>query len=208
MVLRFMDGSIDMLDQFMTAPGCATIQSSDTGNADAQKSCLPLHQSETPSSPQHTVCETHSADNVSPALVQQHQGMQSRDVLHQNAAAGQHQNDEVAVLHMDNLSYQQFVENFMQPNLPVMIQVQGSPDPWHTLLSWCKARLYHAEFQPYSKFLVHAKSLILSDHVKPDQRDQYLRQPYAVCFICTACGGLLLNTYYFVALLLASTCDK
>ena len=41
------------------------------------------------------------------------------------ATATQHRVAEVAVLHKDNLSYQQFVGNFMQRNLPVMIQVHS-----------------------------------------------------------------------------------
>lgn len=144
MVLRFMDGSIDMLDQFMAASGCATAQVSDTGSADTQKSCLPLHPPKKLSLPQDTVCELHSADNVAPALVQQHNGMQSRDLLHQNAASGQHHTTEVAVVHKDNLSYQQFVENFMQPNLPVMIQVEG----FYTLGIHCRPNTDSGSLMP------------------------------------------------------------
>ena len=118
----------------MALPDSATTQSSDTGSIEAQKSCLPLHQSETPSLPQHIFCELHSADDVAPALVQPHNGMKLQGVHHNIAASGKHQSTKVAVLHKNNLSYQQFVENFMQPNLPVMIQVEAFPHLWHTLL--------------------------------------------------------------------------
>ena len=129
MVLRFVDGSIDMLDEFMALPAFAATKSSDTGSADAQAS------SGTPSLPQHTFCKVHSADPVAPALKEQHNDTQLRDIFHTSAASGQQQITEVAVLHKDNLSYQQFINHFMQPNMPVMIQVEGFPHPWHSMLS-------------------------------------------------------------------------
>ena len=135
MVLRFVDGSIDMLDEFMALPAFAATKFSDTGSADAQASCLTLCQSGTPSLPQHTFCKVHSADPVAPALKEQHNDTQSQDILHTSTASGQQQLTEVAVLHKDNLSYQQFIDNFMQPNMPVMIQVEGFPHPWHAMLS-------------------------------------------------------------------------
>ena len=124
-----------MLDEFMALPAFAATKFNETGSADAQASCLTLCPSETPSSPHHTLCEVHSADPVAPALKEQHNDTQLRDIFHTSAASGQQQITEVAVLHKDNLSYQQFINHFMQPNMPVMIQVEGFPHPWHTMLS-------------------------------------------------------------------------
>ena len=45
----------------------------------------------------------------------------------QNRTAEQLHQAAVPVLQKDSLSYVQFVQDFMQPNLPVMIQVMGVP---------------------------------------------------------------------------------
>ncbi|KAL3152640.1 hypothetical protein ABBQ32_001654 [Trebouxia sp. C0010 RCD-2024] len=60
--------------------------------------------------------------------------MPPQDVECPAATSEQQRVAKVAVLHKDNLSYQQFVENFMQPNLPVMIQ--GLADHWKAAQDW------------------------------------------------------------------------
>lgn len=121
----------------MTAPSSET-HSSNTCSTDAQTFCTPKQQAakaspeiirELPSqsgSQLHTdglpsgVC---SAELYQPTLVQKFQSMPSQDVECPAATSEQQRVAKVAVLHKDNLNYQQFVENFMEPNLPVMIQV-------------------------------------------------------------------------------------
>ena len=107
LVPRFLDGSIDMLDQFMAAS--VPKHSTYTGSTNVQQPCVSAQQPETP------------CMNL-PAL-EQHNGLQPHDNSHTSATSGQHTVAKIAVLHKDDLSYQQFVEKFMQPNLPVMIQV-------------------------------------------------------------------------------------
>ncbi|KAL3142171.1 hypothetical protein ABBQ38_002528 [Trebouxia sp. C0009 RCD-2024] len=145
---RFLDGSIDLLDEFMTAPSSET-HSSNTCSTDAQTFCTPKQQAakaspeiirELPSqsgSQLHTdglpsgVC---SAELYQPTLVQKFQSMPSQDVECPAATSEQQRVAKVAVLHKDNLNYQQFVENFMEPNLPVMIQ--GLADHWKATQEW------------------------------------------------------------------------
>ena len=120
---RFVDGSIDMLDQFMAAPSSTSTQSNGKDSTTAQ-TFYSAQNSDTPSLPQQTVQELHPADNVALPVVQQSSKMQSQDHLRSDAAYVQCRPTKIAVVHTDNLSYQQFVQDFMQPNLPVMIQVK------------------------------------------------------------------------------------
>ena len=58
-----------------------------------------------------------SASNTAKASEQA--GQQAKRDMQSSANAGQY---SIPVHHKNKLSYQQFVQDFMQPNLPVMIQ--------------------------------------------------------------------------------------
>lgn len=126
---------MDLLDEFMTA--AAETHSGNTNSAHTQTSCTP-EQASTTSSQQTThrpldgshvrpVLDVASAAcNAQPyqaTLVDQHHSTPSQEDNIPPATPDQHRIPRVPLVHQDNLSYQQFVDNFMQPNLPVMIQV-------------------------------------------------------------------------------------
>lgn len=128
MLCRFLDGSIDMLDEFMTASASCTDEiyhlhkTGDMGCSYYQNRSAGASASGTQHQDKAVVCQAH--------LPQQGKIAQLQDRTAAPATSNQHQEiTAVPVLHKDSLSYQQFVENFMQPNLPVMIQVSS-----HSLL--------------------------------------------------------------------------
>lgn len=127
---------MDLLDEFMTALNFET-HSGSTLSTSTQKFYTPEQQ---PAKGSQEINELPSQDKsqlhihghpsgacstglYQAALVEQSHSMPPQDVECPAATSEQQRVAKVAVLHKDNLSYQQFVENFMQPNLPVMIQV-------------------------------------------------------------------------------------
>lgn len=153
---RFLDGSIDMLDRFMAVPNSIATQSNDKGSTIAQ-TVYPAQNPGKSSLLQQTLHELHAADILVLPVVEQSNDIQSQDNLHPDAASVQQRSSKVTVVQTDNLSYQQFVQNFMQPNLPVMIQVKHCHRfDIHGCLHAKPCSL--ASLQPHSRFLVCVQS--------------------------------------------------
>ena len=120
MRFRFLDGSIDMLDKFMMVSASSTDEISHLHNT-GDTGYIP-NRSADPSASEKKHANKPLFSQT--RLPQPCKKVQLQDSLAAPATPTQHlEIAAVPVLHKDKLSYQQFAENFMQPNLPVMIRV-------------------------------------------------------------------------------------
>lgn len=150
---RFIDGSVDMLDQFMSESAWSAPPQSyaaTRAKGTAATSCAESRHMSSTAAPPGPQMQQRSTSNEPTAAQTAQQtrlaavstdGVKKPDALHKHAqkdmpdahdrpehvivrdAAFQEPQQGIPVVHTDDLTYQQFVQCFMLPNLPVMIQV-------------------------------------------------------------------------------------
>lgn len=148
---RFFDGSIDKLDCYMAKKDCLTAPNWCTDSASAastngtghhQAAATNRPEDNTPSQPTGAHCQPngvankhllnpdaasstqcHVLPNPTTAACTPSEQQQQAEAINSCPCIGQ---PGITARHRDKLTYQQFVKEFMQPNLPVMIQARVS----------------------------------------------------------------------------------
>ncbi len=148
---RYLDGSVDMLDQFMadsawpamphscdashTAPSATVLGlqplSHSASSADAQlqatAQCTKSTAAQKAQQALAPLADVHARPSAAPTArtdtpcANVHSDLP--DKAFQRSTSCQEPQQGIPVWHKDDLSYEQFVQMFMQPNLPVMLQV-------------------------------------------------------------------------------------
>ncbi|KAL0019101.1 hypothetical protein WJX77_004127 [Trebouxia sp. C0004] len=163
---RYLDGSVDMLDQFMAdsavphscdanyaapsapmaVPGLQPLSQS-ASSADAQLQAATQRTKSTaaqkaeqgkalaPLADVHARLFAASTAQTHTSCANDHSNLP--DKAFQRSTACQEPQQGIPVWHKDDLSYEQFVQRFMQPNLPVVIQ--GLTCDWQASKDWVTA---------------------------------------------------------------------